>query len=224
MVFRGESATPCTLQLNGADTTPSALVYAGDSLLFTPAVPGQGARRTLGDLLGRDYTGLVTVNGQSVPLETPLQTGDAILTGARAAAAKITPPPPPEPPRPPAPAGPVVRPEAIRAAAPAPGTPKPGAAPEPAPSRAEPPAPAKPALRLTFNGQPLSLPAKDDGTPYYLMDLLDRSGIDFDHLQRSVDLLINGQSAPFMQELRPYDDITIRYTEESFQTEARNHP
>jgi hypothetical protein len=46
------------------------------------------------------------------------------------------------------------------------------------------------------------------------MDLLDRSGIDFDHLQRSVDLLINGQSAPFMQELRPYDDITIRYTAE----------
>jgi hypothetical protein len=46
------------------------------------------------------------------------------------------------------------------------------------------------------------------------MDLLDRSGIDFDHLQRSVDLLINGQSAPFTQELRPYDDITIRYTAE----------
>ena len=84
--------------------------------------------------------------------------------------------------------------------------------PAPAPEPTAPP--AKPALRVTFNGQPLSLRAKPDGAPYYLMDLLDRSGIDFDHLQRSVDLLINGQSAPFTQELRPYDDITIRYTAE----------
>ena len=222
MVFRGESAVPCTLQLNGADTTPSALVYAGDSLLFTPAVPGKSAQRTLGDLLGRDYTGLVTVNGQSVPLETPLQSGDAILTGAQAAAAKLTPPPAPEPPRTPAPRGPVVRPEAIRTPPPASSTPRPAApqtapaaAPQavPAPAPAQAPTAAGPALRLTFNGQPLSLPAKSDGAPYYLMDLLDRSGIDFDHLQRSVDLLINGQSAPFMQELRPYDDIVIRYTE-----------
>ena len=103
MVFRGESAVPCILQLNGADTTPSSLVYAGDSLLFTPAVPGKSAQRTLSDLLGRDFTGLVTINGQSLPLDTPLQSGDVILTGAQAAAAKVNPPPPPEPPAPPAP-------------------------------------------------------------------------------------------------------------------------
>lgn len=217
MVFRGESAVPCTLQLNGADTTPSSLVYAGDSLLFTPAVPGKSAQRTLSDLLGRDFTGLVTINGQSLPLDTPLQSGDVILTGAQAAAAKVNPPPPPEPPAPPAPTGPLVRPEAIRSV-PAQPAPLPPPIPEPppeAPAPAPTPAPpTKPALRVTFNGQPLSLQAKPDGAPYYLMDLLDRSGIDFDHLQRSVDLLINGQSAPFMQELRPYDDITIRYTAE----------
>ena len=220
MVFRGESAIPCTLQLNGADTTPSSLVYAGDSLLFTPAVPGKSAQRTLSDLLGRDFTGLVTINGQSLPLDTPLQSGDIILTGAQAAAAKVNPPPPPEPPASPAPTGPLVRPEAIRSAPAQPASPPPPS-PEPQPAASlpapapEPTAPpVKPALRITFNGQPLSLRAKPDGAPYYLMDLLDRSGIDFDHLQRSVDLLINGQSAPFTQELRPYDDITIRYTAE----------
>ena len=224
MVFRGESAVPCILQLNGADATPSSLVYAGDSLLFTPAVPGKSAQRTLSDLLGRDFTGLVTINGQSLPLDTPLQSGDIILTGAQAAAAKVNPPLPPEPPAPPAPTGPLVRPEAIRSApvqpAPQPSPPPPPApepppaAPAPAPAPEPTAPPAKPALRVTFNGQPLSLQAKPDGAPYYLMDLLDRSGIDFDHLQRSVDLLINGQSAPFTQELRPYDDITIRYTAE----------
>ena len=157
MVFRGESAVPCILQLNGADTTPSSLVYAGDSLLFTPAVPGKSAQRTLSDLLGRDFTGLVTINGQSLPLDTPLQSGDIILTGAQAAAAKVAPPPPPEPPAPPAPTGPLVRPEAIRSApvqpAPQPSPPPPPspepqpAPPVPAPAPEPTAPPAKPALR-----------------------------------------------------------------------------
>ena len=46
MVFRGQSATPCVLRLNGEDTTPSAVVYAGDAIEFTPAVPGPSAERT----------------------------------------------------------------------------------------------------------------------------------------------------------------------------------
>ena len=46
MIFRGQPATPCTLRLNGAETAPSALVYAGDSIEFTPAVPAATAPRT----------------------------------------------------------------------------------------------------------------------------------------------------------------------------------
>ena len=41
LTFRGESAAPCVLRRNGEDARPSALVYAGDSIEFTPAVVHQ---------------------------------------------------------------------------------------------------------------------------------------------------------------------------------------
>lgn len=48
---------PCTLKLNGEDTAPSAVVYAGDAIEFIPAVSGQSAERTAQDLLGEDFRG-----------------------------------------------------------------------------------------------------------------------------------------------------------------------
>ena len=83
-------------------------------------------------------------------------------------------------------------------------------------SPAEEPA-AKPpkgrSLLVHLNGAALALPAKPDGGPYYLMDLLDRSGIDFDNLDRPVDLLVNGQNGLFTQILQNFDEIVIRYAE-----------
>ena len=72
-----------------------------------------------------------------------------------------------------------------------------------------------PAMPLHLNGQLLMLNPKDDNSPYYLMDLLDRSGIDFEHLDRPVELLVNGMEAPFSQILCPNDDVVIRYTQRS---------
>ena len=43
------------------------------------------------------------------------------------------------------------------------------------------------------------------------MDLLERSGIDFEHLDRQVRLAVNGQSGAFQQVLRPGDRVEIRY-------------
>ena len=162
MVFWGKAAVPCTLTLNGKETTPSALVYAGDELHFVPAVPGEPAKRTLKDLLGSDYMGGAAVNGVAAGLDTELNTGDVVETG-------------------------------------------------PLGSFPAAPAPPRPPLRLTLNGKPLELTAKEEGGPYYLLDLLDRSGIDFDHLERDVELQINGAEANFTQELHQRDVVVIRY-------------
>ena len=69
-------------------------------------------------------------------------------------------------------------------------------------------------IQGVLNGQPLELPGKEDGMPHYVMDLLDRSGIDFEHLDRGVELQVNGTECAFTQELRPQDDVVIRYLEQ----------
>ena len=177
LTFRGESATPCVLRRNGGETAPSALVYAGDSIEFTPAVPGASAQRTPADLLGAGYGGGVLINGRPASLDTPLRSGDQVVSTVAA------PEPPPEP------------------------------EPEPAPQpwREEPETPkARRPLFLYLNGEALVLPGKADGGAYYLMDLLDRSGIDFETLDVPLVLKVNGADCPFTQELRNNDQVTIR--------------
>ena len=45
--------------------------------------------------------------------------------------------------------------------------------------------------------------------PYYLMDLLQFSGLDFDHLERPVVLKVNGQEGRFQDILRNRDTVDI---------------
>ena len=83
----------------------------------------------------------------------------------------------------------------------------------PAPTEGpKPPAPAA-ALSVELNGRPLRLPPKGDGAPYYLMDLLERSGIDFEHLDRPVLLRVNGTECTFRQRLNDRDKVEIKYEE-----------
>ncbi len=177
LTFRGQSASPCVLRRNGEDTAPSALVYAGDSIEFTPAVPGASAERTPGELLGADYSGGVLINGRPAALDTPLRSGDQVISTVAAPAEEE----PEEEPEAPAPAW-----------------------------QAEPAAPpsARKPLFLYLNGEPLVLPGR--GEPYCLMDLLDRSGIDFETLDAPLVLQVNGADCPFTQELRNNDQVTIR--------------
>ena len=219
MLFRGQPATPCTLTLNGAESVPSAVVYAGDSIEFVPAVPGVPAQRTLKDLLGADFTGGVTVNGRLADLETQLNTGDQIVTSTQS----IRPAPAPARPKPEPqelPDRPLSRPEERPSAPPrpSPGGTRSVSSPQAGPV-AEPPAPPQPKpgktgeIQVTLNSGTLKLPGKEDGSPHYVMDLLDYSGIDFEHLDRGVELQVNGTECAFTQELRDGDDIVIRYLE-----------
>lgn len=184
LTFRGESAVPCVLRRNGEDTTPSALVYAGDSIEFTPAVPGAAAQRTPADLLGIDYAGGVLINGHPAALDTPLRSGDQVISTVSA-------PIPVEPEAPEPEKMPVWQERAAPAEAPATGS-------------------VRRPLFLYLNGEPLVLPGKTDGAPYFLMDLLDRSGIDFETLDVPLVLQVNGTDCPFTQELHNNDQVTIR--------------
>ena len=42
-------------------------------------------------------------------------------------------------------------------------------------------------VEILLNGRPMVLPPKENGQPYYVMDLLERSGVDFDQLEAVAD-------------------------------------
>lgn len=192
LVFRGEPATPPVLTMGGKEVSLSAVVHAGDSISFKPAQSGKPAAKTLAALLGADFEGTVRVNGQVMPLSASVSSGDVILTSpaARKQGAE-TPAPPAEP------------------------------TPLPVPTEPMPPAqalpdsgPASESMNKGFiflNGLPLHLPAKSDGAPYYLMDLLQYSGLDFDRLERPVTLRVNGAEGKFSQLLKDNDHVVIQY-------------
>ena len=181
LVYRGEPAVPAVLRVNGEEAALSTVVHAGDEIHFVPAARGEDAHRTLSELLGEGFYGKVMVNNAIAPLDRPLTQGDVVLTLRQA----------PPPPRPEPPAAPVSAVYPPPAAVPA----------QPAPRPRE--------VHLILNGEPLVLPKKDDGSPYYLMDLLEYSGIDFEHLDRTVRLEVNGVERGFQHTLKEQDSVTI---------------
>lgn len=60
-----------------------------------------------------------------------------------------------------------------------------------------------------MNDSPIRLPRKKDGMPYYLMDMIEYSGIDLKNPRGKVNLSINGMPGMFQQELREGDMIKI---------------
>lgn len=188
-VFHGEPALPAQLQINGADAGPTAVVHAGDHVDFTPAVPGADRRMTARELAQLLHTPSITVNGAVPDPEDLIPSGAAIVkTGHPVERVPAKPQTP------------------VQAPAQAPTQP-----PIQAPAQAS-------AWTGTLNGKPLSLPGKADGTPYYLMDLLEYSGIDFDHVERPVALRLNGQECKFQQVIKNGDLVEIAYEDKTVKT------
>lgn len=232
MVYRGEPAAPAILRVNGEDATITTLIHAGDSIDFVPAKCGADAKKTLADVLGDDFVGRALVNNAEVPFDTKLRHGDAVLTlrkvvlprPAANPAVKAAEPvrvpvevsAPAEPVRVPvevsAPAEPVKVPTEVLAAA-EPVSAKPVEE-ETASAEAEDAEPVQPTvsreLSIYFNDRPFFLPGKESGEPYYLMDLLEYSGIDFKKLDRRVRMEVNGEECGFQTVLQPGDQVVIR--------------
>ena len=194
-VFYGERAVPAILKLNGTDASISDVVQAGDRVDFTPAVSGQDAQPAAADVMAEGFTPEdwdIYVNGEKVSPETLLRNGDEISFRKR--------------------------PEDYR------GSELPQSM-EQTPknmqdfqemksdeSEAVSDAPSS-GIHVTLNDKPLSLPAKDSGEPVYLMDLLEYSELDFDNLNTSVSLRVNGEESNFLQEIKNRDIIEIKCDE-----------
>lgn len=205
LVFRGEPAAPAILRINGKDESITAVVHAGDRIDFTPARAGADAAKTLADVLESSFSGRVLINNETAALDTPLHQGDVILTLERPVA--------PTEKRPallvdsqPA-ATPTVAPGPVAVHAIAPKAP----AARPVSNILPPQPPKVKPLRVILNGMPIDLPAKADGEPYYLMDLLKYSGIDFQNLDRQVRIELNGAQSSFQSVLREQDSVIICY-------------
>ncbi len=64
-------------------------------------------------------------------------------------------------------------------------------------------------LHFMLNDSELLLPKKEDGRPYYLMDLIQHSGINLDSPKGRVKLQVNGEDGRFQQVLKEGDHILI---------------
>nr|WP_308628472.1 cell division FtsA domain-containing protein [uncultured Eisenbergiella sp.] len=69
--------------------------------------------------------------------------------------------------------------------------------------------PDKGQLSFTLNAKTIVLPPKADGMPYYLMDFLQYSGLDLEHITAPVVLKVNGSPASFQREIKENDMIAI---------------
>lgn len=220
-VIYGTPSIPSVLKLNGKECKVTDIIHAGDIIDFQPAVHGDDAKATLADILEPEDRP-VYQNGIEASPNSPLRTGDVVET-------KHSPPPiiedipeedlsvkqvleensiPAARVEPPLPASipPVSIPPASIPSASAPSVNMPTAA----AAVADSPEPLSKDFLISLNDAPLSLPPKADGEPYYLMDILAYSGLDFNNLSGNVVITINGQSGTFLQKLQQGDVVAIR--------------
>lgn len=188
-LYRGEPAEPSSLRINGEEKPPSTVIQAADSIEFTPARSGRPGRRTLAEALGgAEAAASCLVNGMPVSPDYELRPGDAVEANA-IVPVKTAPPPG---------VGDSQAPPAVRVRE---------AGQTPAPVFEEETSPPR---QFFLNGSPLELPAKPEGAPYYLMDLLEHTGLDFKRLDRPVTLKINGENGAFMRVLKDGDSVSIQ--------------
>ncbi|NCC66737.1 MAG: cell division protein FtsA [Clostridia bacterium] len=205
LFFRGGAATSAEVEINGNEATLYDVVHAGDSIRFTPARSGQDAARTAAEVLGEDYSGTIIVNGRPAALDYSFRSGDVVVTDGIAKKHKK----PEKPVETVKLVEPVMLIEQVK--------PVELAQPEEPVKPEEPVSPEQPeqmsllgkALTIKLNGAPLALPAKGIGEQTYLMELLKYSGIDFDNLDKPVEIRVNGEPGRFSQELREMDEVII---------------
>ncbi|MBS5150628.1 MAG: cell division FtsA domain-containing protein [Butyricicoccus pullicaecorum] len=246
-VIRGTQSSPAELTRNGEAAALSDHVHAGDNICFTPAISGVDANPILCDVLPELSAetvwlaeqqvpiGLVAqINGQFVPRDTPLVSGDEVDTlrlntiddllaaygaegmpvmrnGMPCRGEEIL-----------APEDRIIYGETAkwdRAIMQA------GQDNESQPVQereVQQPAVMQEAkqqeqtidrqadiLSVVLNDRPLELPVTRERPVYYLMDLLEHTEIDFQNLNQEVCLEINGQEASFQQRLRSGDYVRI---------------
>ena len=184
---RGGQCKPAKILLNGIEAEPSAVVHAGDNIDFEPATPGQNAARTLADILGGDYAATPLVNDEPADLDYQIKTGDVIIADGMLHSKPV-----------------IIESEENLAQ-------EDIAADEDKNERNE--VPMGRPLSVNLNGQRVSLTPKPQGEPHYLVDALPHADLDFQNLDKPVELFVNGLPGQFSQKLLEGDDVVIRCQE-----------
>lgn len=232
-VFFGTASEPAALFINQKEGKLSDIIHAGDDIEFIPAVQGESAKASIRDIEGINEHSDFTLNGKHVPLHTDLKNGDVIVINWPKAKKQTEPeileseedyreeeedwenlsePLQEE-----------INEEEISFAqeetdarqeeetklkqAEADEEEKEKPTPEPALPDNDIP---EETIFFELNSSPLQLPKKSDGRPYYLMDLIQYSGIDLEHPKGQVHLTVNGEEGRFQQVLREGDQILIK--------------
>lgn len=238
-IIYGTHASPAVLRINGKLGKVTDVVRAGDSVEFTPAVSGADAVVQLKDVVEREYQASTTVNNRNLSMETYLKSGDVVLTGRPiayktkeeeeeevTALAELEDIEQPEdmPARSGAEAKSLLRPEGelnLKNKEDSGHRMTEGKRPqtdqrEEAVSQEE----EVPEQRtfdpsriyhFTVNGAPIELQCKPDGQPYYLMDMIEHSGLDLDNPKGVVVLQVNHIDGAYQQELKDGDEVNIFY-------------
>lgn len=202
-IFHGEPPIPARLQINGSDAQPSFVVHAGDRVEFTPAAAGADCRLTAEELTRRLGCNAIVVDGQ-IPQPDQVLTSGAFVTQVGA----------PSPPAPRSKSKPEPEPEVEPEPEMEPASEaEPGLPPESRETQPpDPPVPPPlPPCSVILNGAELTLSPKPDGMPFYVMDLLERTGIDFKHAQSPIYLRVNGADCVFQQVLQNGDRVDIGF-------------
>lgn len=235
-VFYGTATQPASLLINQQEGKLSDVIHAGDIIDFVPAVQGIAAKPCLGDIEGAAASTGLTLNGMHASLKTFLKNGDSIMMDPPAAQSipeqpdktdhsttdsedKNASEPVKESAAPTA-ETPVLQ-SAVSAAnhsASQPDGPIETSVTQTTETASEPAALPRPRQEFLFhlNDTPLRLSRKPDGSPYYLMDLIEYSGIDLKQPKGRVKLTVNGRTGMFQQALSEGDRI---YIEEELDTD-----
>ncbi|GFI61064.1 cell division protein FtsA [Clostridiales bacterium] len=235
-IFYGSKAEPATLIVNGVDAKLSDVVQAGDNITFIPSINGKDAKVTLLDIEGIVQGMVVTVNGEPVLTDTAIKNGDVIYFEPRNTkreekedlepfAASETMPDDGQ-----ATMSGMQEEESIEI--------KPegeifegnghkskvGRKPRRRATVRKPggfennvtitelnshPAYEEDIFVFTVNNTPINLLKKKNGEPFYLMDMLQYSGMDLDNISNPVILRVNGEDSSFMHTLKSGDNIEI---------------
>lgn len=233
-VFHGTAAQPAVLLINQSEGKLSQVIHAGDCIDFTPAVSGKPAEIYLGDIEGTSDCLAVTLNGETAPLDTLLKNGDIVaiispetdelefdepdtlfvtdeefdwetasfieefpeldnettFLEQTEAAVEDAAHQPVE--------------TFIESTESEPAAKDMSKPPEQASSPG-----IKRTILFYLNDSIISLPAKESGEPYYLMDMIEYSGIDLKQPKGRIKLTVNGMMGMFQQELSEGDRIYI---------------
>ncbi|WP_277668966.1 cell division protein FtsA [Caproiciproducens galactitolivorans] len=234
-VLYGGHPKPARILLNGEESGITAIIKAGDEILFEPAVPGENAHPSLGDVVHFQepckvfFNGMeveigthASVNGQPAKPEQKLCARDKVRTysvgtlrellrylGEDEERACTINGKPAEPDTVLSKDDRIEYAQAVVDQQPVSQPVQPEPRPEATPTKEPDSAPAENKVHITLNHAPLLLDPKPDKTPYRLIDMLNLVDIDLSKPQGNIVLHVNGQDAAYLQTLADGDYVDI---------------